>query len=242
VSLLSADTLFHLTPSAENLLGILTNEFRPRYCLERFQIADEIVEVAFPVVCFCDIPLSQIQSHIGTYGHYGIGLSKEWAEIKGLNPVLYVQPKAEIGKHLGVVGEAILGRDDENLAGEAAMLDLMGYIKPYAGDFIRGQRSFTNVRFYDEREWRLVVRSNASLLDKAEFLDAIRRARADQLVQDNRLSFEPKDIKYVIVDLESERLSTVRALRDIKSPKYSPEQIDILTSRIVTCQQVISDF
>ncbi len=32
----SANTLFHFTNNLENLLGILTNEFQPRFCLEDY--------------------------------------------------------------------------------------------------------------------------------------------------------------------------------------------------------------
>jgi len=35
---ISANTLFHFTSSMENLLGILTNEFRPRFCLENLYV------------------------------------------------------------------------------------------------------------------------------------------------------------------------------------------------------------
>lgn len=71
----SAITLFHFTSNIENLLGILTNNFYPRYCLEDhsafFQELDkEEAERAIPMVCFCDIPLSNIRKHISTYGRY----------------------------------------------------------------------------------------------------------------------------------------------------------------------------
>jgi len=79
---ISANTLFHFTSSMENLLGILTNEFQPRYCLEDFNVLMagrtpnlETHEFAIPLVSFCDLPLSQIGFHLSVYGDYGIGMT-----------------------------------------------------------------------------------------------------------------------------------------------------------------------
>lgn len=88
----SSSSLFHFTDTAEKLFSILRYEFKPTYCLERIVFSEDIVEeVAFPMVCFCDIPLSQVKNHIETYGYYGIGMSKEWAERNKLNPILYLK-------------------------------------------------------------------------------------------------------------------------------------------------------
>jgi hypothetical protein len=76
---ISANTLFHFTGHLENLVSILTNEFRPHFCLEDFntltrRYKHEIdLEKAVPMVSFCDIPLSQIAFHLSIYGDYGIG-------------------------------------------------------------------------------------------------------------------------------------------------------------------------
>ena len=42
------------------------------------------------MVCFCDIPLGQIDQHVKTYGKYGLGMSKEWAMKNGITPVRYI--------------------------------------------------------------------------------------------------------------------------------------------------------
>jgi len=88
---ISANTLFHFTKSIDNLRNILTHTFSPRYCLEHIDnISKEAIDLAIPMVCFCDIPLSQIKDHVNTYGEYAIGLSKEWAMSNGISPVFYL--------------------------------------------------------------------------------------------------------------------------------------------------------
>ncbi len=92
---ISANALFHFTNSYERLISILSNNFYPRYCIEDMSIIVDDYEdfryneVAIPMVCFCDIPLSQITNHTSVYGNYGIGLTKEWGINKGLNPIMY---------------------------------------------------------------------------------------------------------------------------------------------------------
>src|SRR5437660_733066 len=91
---LSANSLFHFTNSLDSLLNILKEEFRPRFCLENFSGVfpsrrGASVEWAVPMVCFCDLPLSQTTFHLSVYGDYGIGLTKEWGKKNGIAPVLY---------------------------------------------------------------------------------------------------------------------------------------------------------
>ncbi len=85
-------TLFHFTKSSETLHKILLGGFWPRYCLEdvRWLEYEEFDFVAYPMVCFCDIPLSRIDEHVEFYGEYGIGVTKEWAESIKATPIQYV--------------------------------------------------------------------------------------------------------------------------------------------------------
>lgn len=55
------------------------------------------------------------------------------------------------------------------------------------------------------------------------------------------LTFEPKDIKYIIVENEEQILPLTAKLKEIKK-KYSYEEIQILTTRIITSNQLIQDF
>lgn len=102
----SSNTLFHFTMKKENVIGILKEGFKLHLCWEdlNFIIPDEPTEeekeefqLAIPMVCFCDIPPSQINNYMKTYGYYcGIGLSKDWGERNKFSPVLYAHKNSEI--------------------------------------------------------------------------------------------------------------------------------------------------
>lgn len=88
---LSAQTLFHFT-KFKNLKSIIANKaFKPSYSFEIF-MNDEDKIFAYPMVCFCDIPLSRINNQANQYNSNGIGLNRTWGSINGLNPVFYLQP------------------------------------------------------------------------------------------------------------------------------------------------------
>lgn len=246
---ISSNTLFHFTKTRENLLGILRDTFHPRYCLEKFGVGDMETEAAIPMVSFCDIPLSQIKSHLKIYGKYGLGLSKKWAKQKGLNPVLYLRPKSTFSQHIESILNNLLdeplshNNDATEISG--AMLDVLRYIKPYKGTLYRDNGSIPKIRFYDEREWRYVPSTEKTgfkyFLKKDDFLDPGKRYRENDNLFDARLTFEPSDIKYIILDNESEILPMVSALRQIKA-KYDDKTIDILITRILTADRILNDF
>jgi hypothetical protein len=84
-------TLFHFTKSVETLESILANGFWPKYCQEDFKWYNpETGLISYPMVCFCDIPLTRIDAHVKFYGSYGLGLTKQWAMSNKLSPVIYI--------------------------------------------------------------------------------------------------------------------------------------------------------
>ena len=86
-----SDNLFHFTKTLDVLKLILQKGICPRYCLEDFEwFGSEIhKQIAFPISCFCDIPLSRISEHTDFYGNFGVGLTKDWGLRNGLEPVAY---------------------------------------------------------------------------------------------------------------------------------------------------------
>ncbi len=251
----SSRTLFHFTHTAENLVGILTSDFLPRFCLEEFesfrtQDGDPVFDMAVPMVCFCDLPLTNIPEHLSFYGNYGIGLTKEWGIRRGLNPVLYVSPQSDCNTHLLRVCAYAMARPGATSFRD--FIELLSFVKPVHGEMFRHDEMVERY-FYDEREWRYVPRlieqvdNDEALeadfrLDKDEFLDDVKRAQANsQLGNRAALTFTPDDIRYIVVSDEREIGSMIRAIRQIKN-RYEPEVVDLLASRIVSAVQICQDF
>jgi hypothetical protein len=253
MSRLSPDSLFHFTPSLNNLLGILDSTFYPRYCYEEFELIDNdrqpFIEDAVPMVCFCDIPLSQLMNHIKIYGKYGLGLTKAWGIKKGLNPVIYFNKNSHMANRFSVVTNDLIWKTD--LIAQA-FYETMLYLKPYEGPLYRGGRCIKeNIRFYDEHEWRYMPDRNimntnnielsiqANIYRQPEKLaDANRKLETDN----TRLSFKADDIKYIIIDKERQINEMINGLRTIKGRRYDSDTIDRLTSRIITVKQIENDF
>jgi hypothetical protein len=249
---LSSKTLFHFTSTQSALVSILTHEFRPRYCLEDFrgviggQLGDSDLAVAIPMVCFCDIPLSQTADHMATYGHYALGLTKSWGIKNKISPVLYTYPhsattEAYVGLHIDL--EVYKGTLDDQADFSGRTERFLCFMKPYHGTIERSGVTVEDVTFYDEREWRFVPEGEWRGLRRNEFYHTESRESANAAVWDaQRLSFDPPDIRYIMVATEAEIEPMIRAIRDIKGDKYTFNQIDVLCSRILCASAIRDDF
>ncbi|TDB67123.1 abortive infection system antitoxin AbiGi family protein [Arundinibacter roseus] len=96
---ISSSSLFHFTSGDLNILKkILENGFLVSKSEEilRSQYGKSDTHFNIPMVCFCDIPLSLIESHIKIYCFnngekvFGIGMNKDWGINNKLNPVIYI--------------------------------------------------------------------------------------------------------------------------------------------------------
>lgn len=252
----SSSALFHFTRNADNLISILTHEFKPKYCLENFanlfHDSKGDWELAIPMTCFCDLPLSNIKDHIDFYGEYGIGMRKEWGLAKGINPVHYLHPSSSVSFYITNIMKYMSSVDGSNPGFGAAIhsfVELLGFIKLYEGRVLRKGMTVQK-RFYDEREWRYVPliegpvdRNNVKhRLSKEEFLNDVVRAEANsRLSKHISLSFDPDDIKYIIVSKEDEIPPMIEAIERIKE-KYDPMTVKVLSSKILTSDQIRNDF
>ncbi|MFQ5441298.1 MAG: abortive infection system antitoxin AbiGi family protein [Thermodesulfobacteriota bacterium] len=244
-SSISANTLFHFTDSIDNLVEILRNEFSPHYSLENLDpVLGDDFQIALPMVCFCDIPLSQIHNHIDIYGRYALGLTKDWGKRNGINPVLYTYNGATIANHIS----SLAGQITSDSIGNSidTLRDFFNFIKPYEGKLWRNGAFKNGIQFYDEREWRFVPSIDDEdgikrYLNKEIFLDKTRKDEETQKLKSKKLSFAPNDIKYIIVDKESEIYDMAIKIEDIKM-KFPLKHVKILVTRIISMEHIKDDF
>lgn len=244
---LSSNSLFHYTSDLEKLKSILSFNFFPRLSVENLNDVTGKT-IAFPMVCFCDIPLSQISNHVSKYGSYAIGLTKSWGIANGLSPIFYVHDQSLTAVALRGV-HRIMTSNIKDLDWRSAILDFL-HILP----FIKSYESKINdrvVRFYDEREWRFVPdmamlyqrKLEVSLFTSEElFVNSAYRDSINERLNKCPLVFAPSDITYIIVNSEDERIDIYDHIIRTKRAGFPYESLQTLTTKILTMDQIRNDF
>lgn len=249
---ISSNALFHFTRSMENLLGILKKGFVPGICLENysnlFNDSDNDFKMAFPMVCFCDLPVSQLRLHMDFYGSYGLGMKKEWGVRNGINPVIYMHPGSDAAVYIG----RLLGYlDSQNTSREAVVFrkclrSVIRQIKLYEGNVEKDGMQVSK-RFYDEREWRWVPYvtedgdSDLLSLTRNDYKDSDKRRLAGRTASAALLAFGPGDIEYIIVARESDILKVIESVEKLEQ-RYDTNTVKLLTTRIISAERIRSDF
>ena len=246
-SKISADCLFHFTRRKESLISILRNHFMPFYCMEKLSYLDlkdsdkEYFEMAFPLVCFCDIPNPLQEIHRKKFGNYGIGLDKAWGIKKRLTPIVYTHRNTILSSNIKYLIELYpklinYGIPENELNGFKNHISfLMMHYKSYEGyAYNKDEKRFDEeiIRFYDEREWRYIPLNCNGLklkLERDEYKTiGILKEENDKIQKCNKLDFQLPDIKYLYLKDESEIQPFLNALRD----KYSESDLNTLKSLI----------
>ena len=188
-------SLFHFTDRRVFLEEILINRaFFPRYCFEdvswscKSHGSPEYGELGYPMVCFCDIPLTRIVEHTTQYGSFGIGLTREWAEDRGLNPVAYINPLPRISPFfVGIApspAEEVKSRSEKRISplakfsmeGGGVISVASAHTKPLRG-VMTGQEGETLKDFYQESEWRYVPYHFRQTIDREEWARRVKRTK-----------------------------------------------------------------
>lgn len=255
---ISTNSVIHYTERIEYLKGILKAEgFRLKYCLEELSIfsMDSPISYAIPIISFCDIPLSEVKNHIDSYGSYGIGLSKSWAKKTGLNPILYLETESKLSHFLKSQVDRIFENLDKSNKGKKLSKDsfalfgdvirIMSYCKNYEGHLVRGKINSETYRFYDEREWRYVAQKEelngvTAILHGSEY--KIDKEKFNNKIKNCFVKFSFEDISYIIVDSENEIPEILTLLNDIYEDKCTSKELKILSTRIITKNQIYNDF
>jgi hypothetical protein len=247
------DILFHFTEK-KWLYEILRTTFKVSYAREKIIGLENEREFAVPMVSFCDLKLSELKVFTKNYGNFGIGLTKEWANRNGLSPVMYVNRHCELMDNLitglnGVYSHLNKINDLEKFKNlNTSYLNIMNtyrYVKNYEGELIRGGiTEDKNYRFADEREWRYVPSLENEGIQPFVAISKIRtskqKAEYNEKVSHLRLSFQPDDIKYLIVETDNDITELIRHLQTVKG-RFDPETRSRLSSRILTIEQINKD-
>lgn len=241
-------TLFHFTSSLDNLLKILDAGFWPKYCQEDFRwYNNDLGYIAYPMVCFCDIPLTRITEHTRFYGRFGIGMKRDWAIRNGLNPVMYLTYHSPIRAHVLNFArqDKVYPVESDQKTHVDAVLNLISMIKPIDGYMEVGSPpALAHKEFYLENEWRYVPRLEQGriCIPIQNFRDS-KDSYNDYTYKNCMLKFGHSDIEYIFVEDEQAINTMLDHLNSLVfSGKNSVHHIDLIKTKLLPLSQIERDF
>ena len=237
-----SQSLFHFTRTPEVLESILENGFFPRYCLEDISwlpLDDD--HMAFPMVCFCDIPIGRISEHTSFYGEYGLGLTKQWGLKNNLSPIAYTHSTGGISELL----RYLINTDNDKLLPDEDLRDEIferiykqhSLMKPISGKMLIGGKAIEK-DFYQESEWRYTP-EGSNVIFQDDF-DKDKHTRNAEM-QASKLEISPADIKYVFVKSETD----IPRLYDFihkAMGRFPHAEVKALVTRIISLETIAGDF
>ena len=216
--------------------------------------------VFVPMVSFSDIPLSQIKNHFDKYeSKFAIGLTKEWGIAKGLNPILYTVENSSLTKDI----ITFMLENFKNFSPEFGQKNgnelyrmfryILSYTKNYKGVIKQGKLDSENLA-YNEKEWRYIptdkelikIGITKDLLDLLDTIDNDATTDVFNLdkatyqkdrIKDIKLTFNPEEIKYIIIEQQSDAKKLIEFLIERFGSKS-----DRLIASIFTMKQIFEDF
>ena len=170
-------------------------------------------------------------------------MSKGWGIKKGLTPVMYQVMTSSYGRKLKKIYEKICkGENQEKTWRELA------FMKAYRGVNYRkdetakdGLKQSPGYKYYDEREWRFVPNFGK----KGDYVKPIARKNEDtsglnEKTKDKMCKFEYGDIKYIMVDKQSNKISLMKYINKQLSCKDKNEK-EALNSKIIVWDIIKND-
>ena len=138
----SANVLFKFMNKIDYLKDILNKRaILPRYYEEKIDYLniESLNKIAFPMSCFCDIHLNKLVPHMINYGSYGIGLSKEWGMMQGIQPIQYINQYSDFRKDFSQIFSKALESSKHGSEFQDYnnyLLHNLFYMKPLVGEMI----------------------------------------------------------------------------------------------------------
>jgi hypothetical protein len=165
---------------------------------------------AFPVVCFCDIPIPAASGHRARYGRYVLAMSKMWSLGRDINPVWYIQAGSSVYFHFSQVVQhpvrATLSTIPSPVKPLLPFLKLTVGSQPDRGGMHPGQEEV--LPFEEELEWRHTPQCLTGTWKFGYDRDIVSDAD-HELSKPHRLPLDHRHIDSVYVPTEAERESVI---------------------------------
>ena len=247
---LSSNIIWHQTDINGFKAIMKSKQLSCSYSLETFLNKNH--KIAFPMISLSDIPLADIGEYLNQYGGYLFGFSRQWVIENGFNPVWYCEKtNLVVEKHKKLLFDSYMKKKD---AAMAPIVTLLFYYSSYMKDiegelYVKSKNcTYSNYRFYDEREYRFVPDFD-SLLGKRitpvltedaykEYKEKNGNARIDISIP-----FKYSDLEMIIVKTEKQASGLQKALNK-KDPNLSVHVFsheDIKQNIIGTGHQIIKE-
>jgi hypothetical protein len=217
------------------------------YSLETFLAREH--KLAFPMISLSDIPVADIKEYMSQYGDYLIGFSREWVIKSGFNPVWYCEKSnLALKEHKKQILQTIDKNKNADISLTMLALHYGAYIKDIEGPLhVKSKNTtYSNYRFYDEREYRYVPDFN-KLLSKGikpslfeEEYHEYKREKGNGLIN-HSVSFTFDDIKMLIVKTDNQVTQLKKRLKDEKHSIHVFSHKEIKQSIIGIDHQLVTE-
>ena len=227
-SVTSANILCNYMKKIEYLKEVIRNmAFIPRYVEENLEYLNvqDLHTIAFPMTCFCDIPLTKVKNHMGVYGEYGVAIKKKVCIERDVQPILYLNNSARLKNDLSEAISKLLHEDPISPEWRMlpdAMLSVLLYSKPIVGYMSRDEWDKPQrLLFKDECEWRYIPSISESMPLIIPQDDNTKKGRKyySKALESERSTwfpFQVDEIEYIIVPNEAAAIEMISAIRSMK--------------------------
>jgi hypothetical protein len=209
-----------------------------------------------PIVSFCDIPISSAGENMSKYGSYALGLTEEWAVAKGLTKVIYLERNSPLAQNMLKSLDSVIAQNwtefmtsgalltPKDLKGDPLLqaLDFLRYTKNYKGELKRSNGDHDPEYYFgDEQEWRYAL--NTGKFHQSIYIEEMAKhdgivTLMQRLIEDEKLSFTSKDVRYILIAKEEERSEIEVHIQSLKE-QFNESEMKGLISKIGTLDQIL---